>query len=90
LTLKRSTTFKDPSKTQSTKKSSWDTYNDLPTRELRKLLRPNILRMDQSAIKGILDKIKNEQYINQMQLMWLQDHRQDLRQRVSNDLLEYL
>ena len=80
--MKRSTTFKDPSKTIVENKSSWEAYNQLPTKELRKLLRPNIVTMDQRAVAGIIDKIKNEEYINTMHRMWLQDHRQELRDKV--------
>lgn len=62
--------------------NAWDTYNQLPTQELRKLLRPNIVRMDQRAIESIKEKIKIEEYINQMQKQWLQDNRQELRNKV--------
>ena len=81
--MKRSTTFKDPSKTVVDKKSSWEAINQLPTKELRKLFRPNIVKMDERAVAGIVDKIKNEEYINTMHRVWLQDHRQELRDKVS-------
>ena len=85
--MKRSTTFRDPSKTLVEKKSSWEAYNQMPTKELRKFLRPNIVKMDQKAVQGIMDKIKNEEYINTMHRIWLQDHRQDLRDKVGTKYL---
>ena len=64
------------------KMSGWDTFNQLPTQELRKLLRPNIVRMDQRAIESIKEKIKIEEYVNEMQREWLQENRQELSNKV--------
>lgn len=45
-------------------------------------MRPNIVRMDQRAIKSIAEKIKNEEYLDQMQKIWLQENREELRNKV--------
>ena len=42
--------------------------------------------MDQTAVRGIMDKIKIEEQISDMQQMWLQNHRNELRQKVSKCL----
>ena len=80
--MKRSTTFKDPSKIFLSKKNTWEAFNDLPTPELKKLIRPNIVKMDQDAVKCIMNKIQNEQYNDMMHEMSMQENRQNLRIKV--------
>jgi len=85
--MKRSTTFKDPAKTFLDSKCAWDTYNDYPTSELRKFIRPNIMKMDQMAVKNIQEKMQNEKYFEEIQKMWVQENREDLRNKVHSIIL---
>ena len=87
MTVKRSTTFKDPSKTLTDKQSGWDGYNALPNKGLRNLLRPNIIQMDQKAVARIMTKIKEEELINEMQQKSLQENRENLRNKVNTFII---
>lgn len=64
-------------------KNSWEAFNALPTPEIKKLVRPNILKMDQMAVSRIMERIKNEEMTNTMHLMWVQEKREHLRNSVS-------
>lgn len=85
LVTKRSTSFRDPSKPFIDTKNSWESFNALPTPEVKKLMRPNIVKMDQLAVSRIMERIKNEELLNSMQRMYQQDQRQDLRDKVSQN-----
>mmetsp|Transcript_29155 Transcript_29155/g.28795 ORF Transcript_29155/g.28795 Transcript_29155/m.28795 type:complete len:92 (+) Transcript_29155:103-378(+) len=46
---------------------------------LNKLIRPNIVKMDQKAVSRIMERIKNEEMLDTMHQMWIQEQRQHLR-----------
>ena len=72
LTTKRSTTYKDPSKSVSSEQSMWR-LNHFPTKQLDKLIRPSIMKMAEQACERILTKIDNEQRMEEMRTQWLAD-----------------
>ena len=69
LTTKRSTTYKDPSKSVSSQQSMWR-LNHFPTKQLDKLIRPNIMKMAEQACERILTKIDNEHRMDEMRTQW--------------------
>lgn len=81
--MKRSTTFRDPTKPFVDNKNSWEAFNALPASELKKLIRPNIVKMDQKAVSRIMERIKDEELLDTMSKMWIQEQRQSLRDKVN-------
>ncbi|CAI2364288.1 unnamed protein product [Moneuplotes crassus] len=79
LSTKRSTTFRDPTKPFVSNKNAWEAFNALPAPEVKKLIRPNIVKMDQKAVSRIMERIKNEEMLDTMHQMWIQEQRQHLR-----------
>lgn len=61
MTLKKSTSFKDPSKhnTGSPQKSeaAWNLINQMPTHSIDKVIRPKVLQMDAEGCQKIIEKI---------------------------------
>lgn len=60
MTLKRSISYKDPSKTMKSSSISWNQFDHNPTKQLDKLIRPNIVEMDAQGCQRIIEKINQD------------------------------
>lgn len=50
--MKRSNTFKDPEKAKQPNMQLWNLINQYPSKQIGKVVRPKILKMDQSKTFG--------------------------------------
>jgi hypothetical protein len=87
MTLKKSISFKDPSKNSNSSphkngypilikylmnyRSSWNLVNDLPTKQLDKIMRPKILDLDAQGCDNIIGKINDERKYEEMEKQWI-------------------
>ena len=82
LSLRRSNTFKDPSKARMPDGQTWNQYNQYPSKQINKVIRPKILKMEQEGIQSIIEKMENEKRIEGMQQEWFRQNRLALRDKL--------
>ena len=82
LSLRRSNTFKDPAKARMPDAQTWNQLNQFPTKQINKVIRPKILKMEQAGIQSIIEKMENEKRIEGMQQEWFKQNRLALREKL--------
>lgn len=93
LAQKRSITYKDPEKPKQPNMQMWNLINQFPTYQINKVIRPKILEMDKAAVQLIQEKIDSEKRSDELQKLWYQNNRDDIRAKFiqrheSNIILE--
>lgn len=78
LSLRRSNNFKDPSRPTTATMSNWNQY---PTKQLSKVIRPKILKMDSEGCENIKKRIEYEKVIEQMENVWKEENRAKIRNK---------
>ena len=63
MTVKRSVSYKDPTKTSNVSNATWNMINQCPTKQLDKVIRPKIVEMDAKGCERIIQKINEERQI---------------------------
>lgn len=89
MALKRSITYKDPQHTKQPNMQLWNLINQLPEYQVAKVIRPDILRNDKGkpnrayrcaeACQLIQQKIESEKRTEQLQQLWYQNNRDNIR-----------
>ena len=82
LSLRRSNTFKDPAKAKLPDAQMWHQVNQYPSKQINKVIRPKILKMEQEGIERIISKLENEKRIEEMQQEWFRQNRLVLREKL--------
>ena len=79
LATKRSITYKDPGNTKQPNMQLWNLINQLPTYQINQVIRPKIAQMDKQACQTIQSKIESEKRSEELQKLWHQNNRVELR-----------
>lgn len=81
LTMKRSTSFKDPLLTGQLEGSTWNQFNHCPTKQLDKLIRPSIVEMDARGCERIIQKINDDRNMKEAMKEYMHRNRQQIREK---------
>ena len=82
MTLRRSNSYNDPSKTKKPKEMPWNTISNCPKDHIEKVIRPIVLASDISGCQKILDKINRDHDKKMQHRNILQLNRQNLRDKL--------
>lgn len=81
MATKRSITYKDPGNTKQPNMQLWNLINQLPTYQINQVIRPKIISMDKQACETIHQKIESEKRSEELQRLWHQNNRVELRSK---------
>ena len=79
MATKRSITYKDPGNTKQPNMQLWNLINQLPTYHINQVIRPKIIQMDKQACETIQEKIEGDKKSEELQRLWHQNNRIELR-----------
>eukprot|EP00347_Sterkiella_histriomuscorum_P011259 403373138 len=81
LTMKRSMSYKDPTKTSNIQGATWNQIDHCPTKQLDKLIRPVIVEMDAKGCERIIKKINDDRNIKDAMKEYYNRNRQQIREK---------
>ncbi|CDW76105.1 UNKNOWN [Stylonychia lemnae] len=81
MTMKRSVSFKDPTKTYNVESATWSLINHCPTKQLDKFIRPRIVEMDAQGCDRIIQRINEDRQMSDIQKEYFQRNRQKIREK---------